>query len=460
MTHPMTPSSPSRLVPLGMLLWCATPSALPLHTIADAPYETDGPAAHDLSLRPFGRGAHPDFERMGAETCANAECCKVELGVDTYKTKCEDITYKDAGRNCNKYTYKSGALPPCARAYAHASRPPPCARGARGPHSPRRADTTKLYQACRDPTSRLGVFGKRDKDTCKSTAKMSTLFCRLWHDWYDYANHGRGWTDDWIRDGTGTRVMWEVKHPHRDYIGMPSEQGVHLEVVRLSEWCGKIAQVGNLRHCLLLIELKNTIDESKLVWSDNRHRLLVLEQEAGEEHQAGGHKAVFTAHYIEEPEGMTVREMTDGDFKDAAKVAKLGEHLRDISACGALRAKMELHRAHVSPAPGAIQTHTKGISYRHATDLTFPRQDDTYPINLISLRKLTVDYANFFPKYDVLTTNCQMYSTTMYNILTNTDKVRFNGKLSSAAVFGQTALNIWSGGLSNAAIKQLAKPKR
>ena len=144
MTHPMTPSSPSRLVPLGMLLWCATPSALPLHTIADAPYETDGPAAHDLSLRPFGRGAHPDFERMGAETCANAECCKVELGVDTIKTNCEDITYKDAGRNCNKYTYKSGALPPVrARVYTRVAAAPLCARRSRAPlAAPRRQNET------------------------------------------------------------------------------------------------------------------------------------------------------------------------------------------------------------------------------------------------------------------------------------------------------------------------------
>ena len=286
---------------------------------------------------------------------------------------------------------------------------------------------------------------------------MSTLICRLWHDWYDI-KHDRGWEDDWLRDYPNSEVMGHVRNPREVAHGdPPGVSAVYLEVVRLSEWCGKIWKL-NTRHCLLLIELKKTIDEPKV---GDEHRLLVLEQEAGEEHKAGGHKAVFTAHYIEDPEGMTVRDMTDEDFKDAAKVAKLGEHLREKSACsGKLLAAMELHRAHVRPAPGAIQTHTKGISYRHATDLTFPRQDATYPINLISLRKLTVDYANFFPKYEVLTTNCQMYSTTVYNILTNTDKVRFNGKLSSAAVFGQTALNIWSGGLSNAAIKQLAKPKR
>ena len=72
MTHAMTSSALSRLAPLGMLLWLAAASlALPFHTSAGAPYEADGPAAHDLSLRPFGHGAHPDFERWGTQ-CRDA----------------------------------------------------------------------------------------------------------------------------------------------------------------------------------------------------------------------------------------------------------------------------------------------------------------------------------------------------------------------------------------------------
>ena len=59
----MTPPTTSPLASFGMLLcWAATSSAMALDK-SGAPYEADGPAAHDLSLRPFGHGSHLDFER-------------------------------------------------------------------------------------------------------------------------------------------------------------------------------------------------------------------------------------------------------------------------------------------------------------------------------------------------------------------------------------------------------------
>ena len=86
MTHAMTSSALSRLAPLGMLLWLAAASlALPFHTSAGAPYEADGPAAHDLSLRPFGHGAHLDFERRVKQCTADEkyggeDCCTEWIG--------------------------------------------------------------------------------------------------------------------------------------------------------------------------------------------------------------------------------------------------------------------------------------------------------------------------------------------------------------------------------------------
>ena len=113
-----------------------------------------------------------------------------------------------------------------------------------------------------------------------------------------------------------------------------------------------------------------------------------------------------------------------------------------------------MHRPHVPPEKGPIKDHKKGIGYRHATDLTFPRQD-SQPITLETLRKLTVDYANLRPKYDILTTNCQMYSTTIYNLLTDTDQMRVNGILASTGAFVKDAAHLYSGGLSTRAINQM-----
>ncbi len=48
---------PPRLASLGMLLWAATSSAMPIDSPAGASNEADGPAAHELSLQPVGRGA-------------------------------------------------------------------------------------------------------------------------------------------------------------------------------------------------------------------------------------------------------------------------------------------------------------------------------------------------------------------------------------------------------------------
>ena len=150
MTHPMTRSSPPRLAPLGVLLWwAATSSAMPFHTIAGAPYEADGPDAHELSPRPVGRGAHLGLERrLGLETCANDQCCKKELApnnnFNAELTRCEQITYGDADKNCNQFRYKSGApprpTPPGPRMHTRCAAAP-CARRSRAPRAmPRREE--------------------------------------------------------------------------------------------------------------------------------------------------------------------------------------------------------------------------------------------------------------------------------------------------------------------------------
>ena len=121
MTYPMTRSSPCRLAPLGVLLWAATSSAVPLGTSAGAPYEADGPAVHEFSLQPVGRGTHPDFERFlqRKEWCSadgkrstkwgEDPCCEIFIG---RMRKCEDITFGRAKGNCNKFFGLRGALCP------------------------------------------------------------------------------------------------------------------------------------------------------------------------------------------------------------------------------------------------------------------------------------------------------------------------------------------------------------
>ena len=115
----MTRSSPPRLASLGMLLW-ATSSAMPIDSSPSN--EADGPAAHELSLQPVGRGADLDLERWKPKTCRGQQCCtnlilnsvaKAYRGRDV--ERCEDITYDDAGRNCHKYFYRNRALPPRPR---------------------------------------------------------------------------------------------------------------------------------------------------------------------------------------------------------------------------------------------------------------------------------------------------------------------------------------------------------
>ena len=205
--------------------------------------------------------------------------------------------------------------------------------------------------------------------------------------------------------------------------GRPFISAADSEVVKLSEWCGKIGSP-DIKHCLLLVELKRTIAPG---WEHPYfplHSLLMLEQEGG-----ANDWAYFTATFINEPEGMVVREI---DWNNAEQVRNLGEYLRRNSAMSHMqRGTMDIHRMHVPPAAGPINAHKKGIGYRHATDLTFPRQDNSQTISLETLRKLTVDYANLRPKYSSLRENCQMYSTTIYNILTNTDQMRYNGILAS-----------------------------
>ena len=126
MTPPMTRASRPRLASLGMLVW-ATSSAMPIDSSSSN--EADGPAAHELSLQPVGRGADLDLERWKPKTCRGQQCCtnlilnsvaKAYRGRDV--ERCEDITYDDAGRNCHKYFYWNGApcppVPPHARARA------------------------------------------------------------------------------------------------------------------------------------------------------------------------------------------------------------------------------------------------------------------------------------------------------------------------------------------------------
>ena len=125
----MTRSPPRRLASLGMLLW-ATSSAMPIDSSSSN--EADGPAAHELSLQPVGLGADLDLERWTA-TCRGQRygrkaCCTMELGtIELLRRdweRCEDITYKEAGRNCHKFHYFNGALPRprtrCARALRRA----------------------------------------------------------------------------------------------------------------------------------------------------------------------------------------------------------------------------------------------------------------------------------------------------------------------------------------------------
>ena len=120
MTRAMTRSSPPpRLASLGVLLWAATSLAMPLDTPTGAAHETDGIAAHEVSLQP---AAH-DFERRRTDVCRKgrkyngASCCEHFL-LDKVKEpekpkRCEDFTYRfDAGCNCHQYFYYNGAPPP------------------------------------------------------------------------------------------------------------------------------------------------------------------------------------------------------------------------------------------------------------------------------------------------------------------------------------------------------------
>ena len=148
MTHAMTRSSPPRLAPLGVLLWwAATSSALPFHTIAGAPYETDGPAAHELSPRPVGHGADLGFER-GTDMCTaegdkngpnREKCCKEYISdhdIGALRT-CESYDHYDVGGNCHQLFYWNGTLPPPAHTHALRRRPvrAKCARHSRAPRA-------------------------------------------------------------------------------------------------------------------------------------------------------------------------------------------------------------------------------------------------------------------------------------------------------------------------------------
>ena len=102
----MTPLMTPPLASLGMLLWwAATSSAMPLDK-SGAPYEADGPDAHELSLQPVGRGAHLDFERQRATTTCGDNgwhdgqaCCTRHIDRKNNAKSCESLTYGDAGRN-------------------------------------------------------------------------------------------------------------------------------------------------------------------------------------------------------------------------------------------------------------------------------------------------------------------------------------------------------------------------
>ena len=175
----MTRSSHPRLAPLGVLLWAATSSALPLDASGGAPYEIDGPAAQERSLLPVRqheRGAHLDFERRSAHTCEglryqNKDCCTVPIGNDP--AACGRYTYGRSGDNCHQYFYKNGAPPPRTRARACTRVAPPSrARGARGPHAPCRAEEG-VYQPCRNPTVKWKIANR----SCKPTATRSILLC-------------------------------------------------------------------------------------------------------------------------------------------------------------------------------------------------------------------------------------------------------------------------------------------
>ena len=119
MTHAMARSSPApRLASLGVLLWAATSLAMPLDTPTGPAHETDGIAAHDISLQPAAR----DFERRRADVCPDdARCCKrFIIDVLEKPLRCEDYTYmNDAGCNCHQYYYYNSAPPP---QHAHALR--------------------------------------------------------------------------------------------------------------------------------------------------------------------------------------------------------------------------------------------------------------------------------------------------------------------------------------------------
>ena len=123
----MTRSSPPRLASLGVLLWAATSSAMPIDTSIRTPNDADGPAAHELSLQPDGHGAYLDLEKLGPKTCKGSDCCNIYIPfTDSYLAKsmkrCEDITYSYAGSNCHQYFYWNGAPcpPPCPPTRVHA----------------------------------------------------------------------------------------------------------------------------------------------------------------------------------------------------------------------------------------------------------------------------------------------------------------------------------------------------
>ena len=207
--------------------------------------------------------------------------------------------------------------------------------------------------------------------------------------------------------------------------------GVHLIVKKTSEWCGSISMFGTA-HCLLLVELEHDElgddDEGK-------YKLLMLEQEAVR--SEAGLYGVFTAKYVFQTIPSVARLAHLGNrgvwngmgalLMDYTSMAQ--KIIEDGVADSKGRHRMFLHRAREAPAPGSMRTHATGNAYSGAAKLEFCKQDATAPIDLVSLRKFTVDFANAHPKYYLTGSNCQMYATTLNNVLRDKDDGMYNGKL-------------------------------
>ena len=234
----------------------------------------------------------------------------------------------------------------------------------------------------------------------------------------------------------------------------------NIIVKRTSEWCGKMKlfktddlnlkwQISktvakrfekaiDIAHCMLLVELE---DLNVGPDADGRYKLLLLEQEgAAQDHQQDNSvllRAGFTAKFVLPQLARLAHSGQPGVWGDMG--AHLLQHtgMREMIVNYGPGNRLTLQRGPEAIAPAPLSAHAKGNAYSGAKLLTFSKEDTAAQISLETVRKLTVDYADAHPMYEASGANCQMYVTTINNILLNKNNWIYNaGVLSVPHVFG------------------------